>query len=167
MRRSVLIACVVLGAAAFASTTLYSVEMTTRRTPERAAPLPPVNQVLYQHLPDGVELGPDVEAGYLPYYGYAPLAAAGYGGRIVPAPLLASAPGYVPTLIRPVAPPAVELRMRHPGGGVTIRPYTNIYTYYIPRSPLFRTNGTAVYGVPNESAVYLYNLERQRRHHRR
>lgn len=156
-----LLACLALGASAFAST-IYSVEMTTRPSPPREEARP-LDQAWYPNDSGGVVFGPDVEAGYLPYYGYEPLAAAGYGGHIVPSPLLASAPGYVPTLIRPVAPPVMELRMRHPGGGVTIRPYDNIYTYYIPQGPLFLTNGTAVYGVPNESSVYLFEQERQRR----
>jgi hypothetical protein len=155
--RYLLMACLaLLWATAQASTTIYQLRMTTRPTPP-PAPLPPVNQVLYTNEPLVL-----LDNGtYIPYYGYESLAAAGYGGgRIVPAPLVATAPGYVPVLIRPTAPPVMRLRWGHPG--VIMEPDPHFYRYYTPQGPNFRTNGTAVYGVPNESTIYLYERHRRR-----
>lgn len=144
-----------------ASSVIYQLRMNLPETPPARAAQPPMCQV----LPGSVVFVPAGEAGYLPYYGYEPLAAAGYGGQIVSAPLLATAPGYVPTLIQPIAPPPMRLRWLHPGPGVIAEPDPHFYNYVLPQTPLFLTNGMAVYGVPNESATYLFEMERQR--HRR
>ncbi|OPZ87333.1 MAG: hypothetical protein BWY76_00515 [bacterium ADurb.Bin429] len=145
MRFVLMFALALLWVTAQASSTIYQLRMTTRPTPP-PAPLPPVNAVL-------PSAGPQVlynDAGEYPYYGYHDL--------------VVNAPGYVPVLIRPTAPPVVRLRWGHPG--VIMERDPHFYRYYSPRGPNFRTNGMPVYGVPNESSVYLFEFERARRNRR-
>ncbi|HOF88405.1 MAG TPA: hypothetical protein PLZ36_09925 [Armatimonadota bacterium] len=144
MRELLIFALALLWVAAQASSTIYQLRMTTRPAPP-PAPLPPVSAV----LPSAGPLVLYDDAGAYPYYGYHDL--------------VVSAPGYVPVLIRPTAPPVVRLRWNPHGPGVIMERDPHFYRYYSPRGPNFRTNGMPVYAMPNESAVYLFEFERPRR----
>jgi hypothetical protein len=86
------------------------------------------------------------EQGYIPYYGNETIPY-GYGGRIIPAPEIVSAPGYVPLMIRPVPPQPRHFRIHR--GQIETWPADEIHR--LPRQGVqFQTDGYAVYGLPED-----------------
>jgi hypothetical protein len=86
-------------------------------------------------------------AGFLPYactpasaYPYAP--PAGWLPYF-PSPAFVPPSGYVPILIRPIAPRPMRISLSG-----RISPVPNIRLYVLPGMPLFQTNGRAVYQYP-------------------